>query len=222
MLKAKQIIDNPRSYLSLYSDFVFNSGDWSVSNSGTGSGSSYVGNFPGRCGVLRLAPGTATGWARIGDTINGILTYFDVGNWYYRSSIMLPVLSNATDSYYLGVGFMQQTNFANNQLMVKYSDASPNFETLIRTTGNADIIIPSGVPAVANTWYNIELEVVNSGTQVITRINDVVSSLTTTLAQLPSTLTNPGQFIQNIAGSSAARFMNVDYTQLACRFNSPR
>jgi hypothetical protein len=225
--KAINLITPPSEYLRVYSDFIFNLGDFSSGLTGTGTAVTFANIDTGnRPGIATLSTGTtATGSTRVGyGTSTGQATIlFGFAEWKYETSVMLPTLSDATETYSV------QSGFTDNPIPVdgvyfRYTDTENvgRWQACTKTNNNAINSIDTGIAVVANQWYRQTIIINPAGTLATFFIDGV--QVASTALSIPIGAGRQTGLAVNILKTLGitARLVNVDYIDVVARFTTPR
>ena len=175
--------------VEIFSDFIggtgeflplFNSSGANTFTFANNTGASVVNAEVGRQGILNLITGTTnSGRAAIG-THNTAINFANTNNNVFRSVIRLPVLSDATESFDLRVGFIDSVaNDGNNGVFIRYSHSrnSGNWELISRING-VQTLINTSVSVVANDWITVLISTnFTSNTATLNINNTVVTNI---------------------------------------------
>ena len=141
--------------------------NYTISNSGTGSGGASQPSEADHPGVWRVSCGTTTtGFANLNHVQSTSWFYFNDGAIVFEAWVKLPTsLSDGTDNYIVRSGLGQSTSGdGNNGAFFKYNHAlnSGNW-TFIMRAGGADVLsINTGTAAAANTWVRLKFTIAAS------------------------------------------------------------
>jgi hypothetical protein len=225
--KEINLITPPSEYFYLYSDFLFNLGDFTSGLSGTGTSITFnnidTGNHPG---IATLSTGTTTtGSTRVGyETSTGqanILLGF--AKWKYESCIMIPVLSDITETFSLQSGFTNN-NVPTDGVYFRYthSENTGKWQACTRSNNSTINSIDSGISVVANQWYRQTIIINATGTLATFFIDGI--QVASTALSIPVGANRQTGLAVNILKSLGiiARLANIDYINVVARFTTPR
>ena len=216
------------SQVLVYSDFV-NSGDTSFASvtGGTGASVTINGNagdsFHTNPGVAICSTGTTTGGY---GGLNLSPNYFCIGGGTITMECVfrLPVLSDATDSYYYHFGIMNGVTSTSKSCWMRYSHIanSGKWECINEGSG-VEAIEYSNSAIAANTWTKIKI-VINAGaTSAEFFVDD--TSIATNTGALPGTTISDicgfKTFIKKFAGTTA-RTVEIDYIKFLIDLTTER
>jgi hypothetical protein len=151
-----------------------------ASNNANAGNTSIGENRTGAKGVSVVHTGTSTttgqGALIIGNT-NFPPIIIGQGQFYFRTRIQIPVLSDGSNSYYAQEGFLCNGSRFNpsGSIMFMYDEAgsfaaganagSPNWKC-VTTNGTSRTFSITSIPVIAGTWYELLIVVNAAGTQV--------------------------------------------------------
>lgn len=141
--------------------------NYTISNSGTGSGGSSQASEADHPGVWRVSCGTtSTGFANLNHVQSTSWFYFNDGAITFEAWVKLPsTLSDGTDNYIVRSGLGQSTSGdGNNGAFFKYNHAlnSGNWTFIMRAAGADVLSINTSTAAQANTWVRLKFTVAAS------------------------------------------------------------
>ena len=170
-----------RSYVYLFDHFTgIGLDNGYTQNSGNGGNASVGENRTGAKGVSVVHTGTssATGQgALIIGNVNFPPIIIGQGQFYFRTRIQIPVLSDGSQTFYAQEGFLCN-NFRFNpsgSMMFMYDQSgafaaganagSPNWKC-VTNNGTSRTFSITSIPVIAGTWYELLIIVNAAGTQV--------------------------------------------------------
>jgi hypothetical protein len=141
--------------------------NYTISNSGTGSGGASQLSEADHPGVWRVSCGTtSTGFANLNHVQSTSWFYFNDGAIVFEAWVKLPTtLSDGTDNYIVRCGLGQSTSGdGNNGAFFKYNHAlnSGNWTFIMRAAGADVLSINTGTAAAANTWVRLKFTIAAS------------------------------------------------------------
>jgi hypothetical protein len=144
--------------------------NYTISNSGTGSGGASQASEADHPGVWRVSCGTtSTGFANLNHVQSTSWFYFNDGAIVFEAWVKLPTtLSDGTDNYIVRCGLGQSTSGdGNNGAFFKYNHALNGGDwTFVMRAAGADVLsIDTNTAAAANTWVRLKFTIAAS-TQV--------------------------------------------------------
>lgn len=171
---------------------------------------------------LRLSTGTtSTGYASGGfsEDVSGAALILDSLHLFREWWVRLPVLSDGTETYSVAVGWLghqSQWGFASLCFIYSHSNNGGRWETRTRkfdNTGNMTYK-DTGVPAVANTWVKLGIEVNGYTQEIFFYINDVLVTTHSTAngdnIPMPNGTVNPSYNFGVAKGAgTTARFFEI-------------
>jgi hypothetical protein len=179
----------------------------------------------------RSTAASATGLAAVGNLDSYMK--FGGGVWSFETAIYIPDLSTATERFATFDGFgdnfnnivtTDQTGFIYDEGGVATGTASPNFQ-LVTSSASTRTFYTTSVPVLEDTWYQLKVVVNATGTSAQFYINGLpvgpggTGPITTNIPTTGST-----GVMQNILKSvgTTARKVWIDWTEVRCRFTTPR
>jgi hypothetical protein len=185
--------------------------DFSIANTGTGSGGSSQTSESDHMGIWGISTGTtSSGFANLNHVRSTSWFEFADGAIDLYMIIKTPAaLSDATDSYVVRAGVNQGTNSdSNNGVFFRYEHGvnSGNWQCIMRAGGSTVATINTSTAFAANTWVRLKITV--DASQNIEAFIDEVSVGTAT----PSSTIAAGQFmnrcfqIVKVAGTNSRTF----------------
>lgn len=193
-------------------------GDVTILSSG-GTTTNVVPDADNRQGVIQFGTGTvATNRIFTGSVATTISV--SSGRLIYSTDIRIPTLSTSTERFQFLAGFFgTQTAITQaNGVYFLYdeggastgSTASANWQ-LVTTSNSIRTYQVTSIPIVANTWYNLTLDINASGTSVLFYINGtLVGTITTNIPNTIARAVSFGNFINKTVGTTA-RTYQVDW-----------
>ncbi len=141
--------------------------NYTISNSGTGSGGASQPSEADHPGVWRVSCGTtSTGFANLNHVQSTSWFYFNDGAIVFEAWVKLPTtLSDGTDNYIVRSGLGQSTSGdGNNGAFFKYNHAlnSGNWTFIMRAAGADVLSINTNTAAAANTWVRLKFTIAAS------------------------------------------------------------
>jgi len=141
--------------------------NYTISNSGTGSGGASQASEADHPGVWRVSCGTtSTGFANLNHVQSTSWFYFNDGAIIFEAWVKLPTtLSDGTDNYIVRCGLGQSTSGdGNNGAFFKYNHALNGGDwTFIMRAAGADVLsIDTNTAAQANTWVRLKFTIAAS------------------------------------------------------------
>ncbi len=170
-----------RTLVYLFDHFTGTGLDNGYAQNNANGGITSVGeNRTGAKGVSVVHTGTTTSTGQgaliIGNT-NFPPIIIGQGQFYFRTRIQIPVLSDGSNSYYAQEGFLCNGNRFNpsGSMMFMYDQSgafaaganagSPNWKC-VTTNGTSRTFSITSIPVIAGTWYELLIIVNAAGTQV--------------------------------------------------------
>jgi hypothetical protein len=141
--------------------------NYTISNSGTGSGGASQPSEADHPGVWRVSCGTtSTGFANLNHVQSTSWFYFNDGAIIFEAWVKLPTsLSDGTDNYIVRSGLGQSTSGdGNNGAFFKYNHALNGGDwTFVMRAAGADVLsIDTNTAAQANTWVRLKFTIAAS------------------------------------------------------------
>jgi hypothetical protein len=141
--------------------------NYTISNSGTGSGGASQPSEVDHPGVWRVSCGTtSTGFANLNHVQSTSWFYFNDGALIFEAWVKLPTsLSDGTDNYIVRCGLGQSTSGdGNNGAFFKYNHALNGGDwTFVMRAAGADVLsIDTNTAAAANTWVRLKFTIAAS------------------------------------------------------------
>jgi len=141
--------------------------NYTISNSGTGSGGASQASEVDHPGVWRVSCGTtSTGFANLNHVQSTSWFYFNDGAIVFEAWVKLPTtLSDGTDNYIVRCGLGQSTSGdGNNGAFFKYNHALNGGDwTFVMRAAGADVLsIDTNTAAAANTWVRLKFTIAAS------------------------------------------------------------
>lgn len=202
--------------------FATNGSTPTVYNAGTGSGAS-ISSAPGAPGIAVLTTGTtATGYARLFFCPPCIL--LGSGEIAYRTRIRIPVLSNGTDRFGIGVSMTNVISGAPQRISAVYFDNVNSGQWVADAIGAGTTTTNTTVAPAANTWTVLEIRVNAAGTSWELFIGPNNSSLVSAglvSANIPAVALGLSVAITKSVGTTA-RTLEVDLADFRQTFTTPR
>lgn len=203
----------------LFEDFMFPTSPYGIGfiNTVSGGAIAFLAGTTDHPGIAELSTGTGTtNRSELLPSTSVESLALGGGATTVTWIVRIPVLSNGTDRFSVGVGVNGAIGGTINKgVLFTYSDnvnsgnwyAQANDGT---TTASSD----TGVAVVANSWYNLTLVVNAAGTSCDFYVNGVYK--TTVASNLPTQSTNYTVFIKKSAGSTST-VVDIDafYSKIA-------
>lgn len=202
----------PRAILA--SHFLGGLGDWSATTAGTGAAiaTGSVANPGGRSGIARGVSGsTSTG--RTGLAGSNSSVRFGNGNCYARFDARLPAVSDGTNRYTVRAGFTSGTDEPVYGVYFRYADNvnSGNWQCVSRRN-DVETVINTSVGVVANAWFSLRLEYINSTGAIEFFINDASQgTINTNVPQNANNEQMRGTIYLTKSVGTASTVIEIDY-----------
>jgi hypothetical protein len=173
-------------------------------------------------GIFSLGTGTAIaagGGIHLGQTSNILGGGVQVLSWRVR-----PItLSTAAQEYQLNFGLLGTINVTQEPtigLYFSYQRAVTGVNWQFKSAQTTRTSVDTGIPVVANTWYNMTIVVNEAGTKVDAYINGtfIGTSITTTL---PTGAMSPGSLAFKSVGTTNIKY-EVDYCYYQVKLSTVR
>ncbi len=149
--------------------------NWNITSAGAGAGVTQVATLFGRQGVNSLSTGT-TNTGRTALNKGGNIILFDNGLTVLDMSVRFEDLSTATERYnfYAGYGDNVAAGDMLDGVYFEYAEGiSGNFWRIKSSNNNTRTITVTTSPILADTWYNLKIEIAPSGTRADFFVNGV-------------------------------------------------
>jgi len=220
---------NPRKHLFYYDDFIAgqiasNLG-WggSTFNGGGQSASSSTNADKDHPGILSLTTGTATNGGS-GVDLGATAMTFGGGTWYLEFISKITVLSDATDTFKVRIGFGDNkaaSDFAEG-VYFEYEDAGATPNWIIKTSDNSVRSSTTTSTAVTTNWVKLGILVNADATLATYYVDDVsVGTQSTNIPTASTRLCTPTINIHKSAGTTS-RNITTDICWFSCILTNTR
>lgn len=166
--------------------------------------------YPSAFRMIITAVGDAKGKALLNHGTNNFLT--GSHNWAYNTKFYFETLSNGTNGYVAASGFLS-TSVSNpsndgNCITFLYSDTinSGKLQVRIKTIGQTEILLDTGVTVDINTLYECQLEM---DTELRVYVNGVLTNTQAINIQFPATAGKFIQYVWKTVGSGSVNSMVI-------------
>jgi hypothetical protein len=219
-MREAMLIAEPSLSCVMYEDFVFSGGAVTAGSSGTGATVGTVSSISTAAhpGVYKLETGTdTTGSAFLGTATTDCVS-FASGDWIFEAVVMIPTLSDGTDTFTVRVGFLDSvTADGTDGSFVKYSHGVNSGEWQWNLLDNSSAVTWDGnVVVTAGTWHKIRVTVSNSTTSAKLSLDGSTAVSLPNLTGQPTGATRKtGAYISIVkSAGTTSRLMYVDYVYL--------
>jgi uncharacterized membrane protein len=187
--------------------------NWNITSAGAGAGVTQTASLFGRLGVHQLSTGT-TNAGRTALNKGGNIILFDNGLTVLDESVRFEDLSTATDRYtfYCGYGDNVAAGTMLDGVYFRYTEGtSGNFWILETSNNNTKTTTVTTSPILADTWYDLKIEVSPSGTRADFFVNGVnIGNIITNIPTVAGRNTGTIFKAEKSAGGNP-RLVYVDY-----------
>jgi hypothetical protein len=213
-----------------YTDCIANTADNFFAYTVSGTGAAFSTLSPGTdnaIGIMRAALGTvATNRCAISCTNLAVLL-LGKGTATFRSKVRIVTLSNATNTYSFRAGFIDSISAeAVDGCFFRYTHSvnSGKFQAVCRSNSvETSSAIDTGVTVVANTWYDLYVEVNAAGTSATFYINaTLVATVALNIPTANGRDTGYGVMALRSVGTAAVNCYDCDYVDVWYQFTSNR
>jgi hypothetical protein len=202
-------------------------------STGTGAAATELGPVAGRVGVIRMGTGTtttgrtaaSTSAAEYGTGTNEIA--FGSGRVVYETSIRLPNLSDATDTFTITAGYFNCLFSAScsptDAVWITYTHGvnSGKWRGICIEDSSTTNVDDAGTAVAANTWYRLGITVNADATSAEFFVNGTsIGSCSTNIPDSADPV-NPIARILKSAGTTS-RTMDIDYVKVYGELTTPR
>lgn len=221
---------DPTLYTFLFDDFICNSSagntGWTATNSGTGTAVTFGGDadvFNRAVGVVTLNTGsTAAGRSTM--FFGGTAVGCGYGSFSIQYRILIPTLSNGTDTYGIAIGF-GDTNTAAipqaNGIYFRYDSTTSANWILETANGSTRTSTTSSTAVAAGAWLTLRVDVDAAGTTATYSVNGTsIGTVTTNLPTFPNQF-SPLFKIAKTVGTTSLTLV-VDYSHFQFIYTSAR
>lgn len=197
-------------------------GQISLRTTGAGASATTIVSEPGHPGIVELFTGTTvTGVAQFLAKSNGLFVV-GAGLMFIEGVVRIPVLSDATDSFNVTVGFCDSASpaadISRRVLTYRHDINGGKWQACCSNL----TVVDTGVPVVAGTWYRLRVEVDPILDQCRYYIDGALLTTITTNQPVDAQLfsTYPAS-IEKAAGTTT-RSLQVDFYKLGQIYTAPR
>lgn len=227
---VKAIYDrlSAKPFFRAYTECIANTADNFFTYAVSGTGAVFNTLSPAAnnaIGIMRAALGTtATGRAGISCTNLAVLK-FGNGIVFSRAKVRIVTLSDATNTYTFRGCFIDSISAESiDGCFFRYTHGTNagKFQAVTRNN-SAETAVDTGITVVANTWYDLYVEVNAAGTSAVFYINGaLVATIGTNIPTASGRDTGYGVMALRSAGTAAINCYDCDYIEVVCLFTTDR